>query len=152
MKTLRSLRTALALLLAAFALHASAETGSNPLNDTMDCTIAVEYKRSNVSRLVYQKAFRVAPDAPFADDFSTATRFRFFDATVSRVDGVPEVAVVFDADVDVFNAVDFGAVLKVHDESGGDTQTGDSTFFSSVPGASGSHRTTYALGCARAKF
>jgi hypothetical protein len=152
MKTLRSIQTAIALLLAAFALQASAESGSNPLNDTMDCSIAVEYKRSNVPRLVYQKSFRVAPDAPFTDDFSTATRLRFFDATVSRVDGVPEVAVVFDADVDVFNAVDFGAVLKVHDESGGETQTGDNSFFTSVPGAAGSHRTSYVLNCARAKF
>ncbi|MEQ1514059.1 MAG: hypothetical protein ABL934_15435 [Lysobacteraceae bacterium] len=146
-----TLKAALALLLSGFAMQAAAESGPNPANDTMACSVSVEYKRNNVSRLVYTKDFTVAPDAPFSDDFSTATRFRFFDATVARVDGIPEVAAVFDADVDVFNAVDFGTVLKVHDESKGETQTGNSSFFTSVPGAAGSHRTEYTLTCARAK-
>ena len=62
------------------------------------------------------------------------------------------IAAVFDADVDVFNAVDFGTVLKVKDESKGETQTGNSSFFTSAPGAAGSHRTEYTLTCARAKL
>jgi hypothetical protein len=147
-----TLKASLALLFSALSMQAAAESGTNPANDTMDCSVSVEYKRNNVSRLVYTKDFTVAPDAPFSDDFSTATRFRFFDATVARVDGTPEVAVVFDADVDTFNTVDFGAVLKVHDESKGETQTGDNAFFTSATGASGSHRTAYTLTCAKAKF
>ncbi len=145
-----TLKTALVLLLSGLALQSAAATGNNPANDTMACSVSVEYKRNNVSRLVYTKDFTVAPDAPFSDDFSTATRFRFFDATVARVDGVPEVAAVFDADVDVFNAVDFGTVLKVKDESKGETQTGNSSFFTSAAGAAGSHRTEHTLTCARA--
>jgi hypothetical protein len=147
-----TLKTALVLLLSGLALQAAAATGNNTDNDIMACSVSVEYKRNNVSRLVYTKDFTVAPDAPFSDDFSTATRFRFFDATVVRVDGVPEVAAVFDADVDVFNAVDFGTVLKVKDESKGETQTGNSSFFTSAAGAAGSHRTEYTLTCARAKL
>lgn len=147
-----TLKTAIVLLLSGLTLQAAAATGNNPANDTMACSVSVEYKRNNVSRLVYTKDFTVAPDAPFSDDFSTATRFRFFDATVVRVDGVPEVAAVFDADVDVFNAVDFGTVLKVKDESKGETQTGNSSFFTSAAGAAGSHRTEYTLTCARAKL
>ena len=147
-----TLKTAIVLLLSGLTLQAAAATGNNTDNDIMACSVSVEYKRNNVSRLVYTKDFTVAPDAPFSDDFSTATRFRFFDATVVRVDGVPEVAAVFDADVDVFNAVDFGTVLKVKDESKGETQTGNSSFFTSAPGAAGSHRTEYTLTCARAKL
>ena len=147
-----TLKAALALLLSGFAMQAAAATGANPANDTMACTVSVEYKRNNVLRLTYTKDFTVAPDAPFSDDFSDAIRFRFFDATVARVNGIPEVAVVFDADVDVFNAVDFGTVLKVKDEGKGETQTGNNAFFTSVPGAAGSHRTNYTLTCARAKI
>lgn len=127
-----------------------AESGTNPDNDIMACTISVEYKRSNVSRLVYNRDFLVGPTSPYTDDFSTATRLRFFDATVSRIDNMPQVAVVFDADVDTFNAVQFGTTLKVRDASNGETQSGNNSFFTSVPGASGSHRTTYTLTCKRA--
>lgn len=127
-----------------------AESGTNPDNDIMACTISVEYKRSNVSRLVYARDFVVGPNSPYTDDFSTATRLRFFDATVARVDNMPQVAVVFDADVDTFNSVQFGETLKVRDASNGETQSGHNTFFSSVAGASGSHRTDYTLTCKRA--
>lgn len=134
------------------ATHVFAESGTNPANDTMSCQVSVTYKRSNVLRLTYEKDFLVSPDAPYTDDFSNSIRFRFFDATVQRVNGIPEVSVVFDADVDTFNAVDFGTTLKVKDESNGETQTGNNTFFTSVPGAAGSHRTDYTLTCKRAKL
>ncbi|MEQ1515095.1 MAG: hypothetical protein ABL931_01240 [Usitatibacteraceae bacterium] len=137
---------------AGFAVPAVAASGSNPANDTMACSVSVDYLRSGVVRLSYVKDFEVSPDAPFTDDFSNAIRFRFFDASVVREAGVPVVSVVFDADVDVFNAVDFGAVLKVKDESNGETQVGNNTFFTSVPGAAGSHRTNYSLTCKRAKI
>ena len=137
-----------AAVVAAATAPAMAATGSgNEANDTMACTISVEHKRGSVTTLVYTRDFVVAPSAPYTDDFSTATRFRFFDATVARVDGAPEVAFVFDADVDVFNAVNFGSVLRVNDENKGDTLTGSSSFFGS---AVGSHRSFYTLTCKRA--
>lgn len=138
-----------AAVVAAVNTPAMAATGSgNEANDTMACTVSVEHKRGNVTNLVYTRDFVVAPSAPYSDDFSTATRFRFFDATVARVNGNPEVAFVFDADVDVFNAVNFGSVLRVHDESGGETLTGSSSFFGS--GNVGSQRSFYTLTCKRA--
>lgn len=132
---------------AAATTPAMAASGGNEANDTMACTISVEYKRGNVTNLVYTRDFVVAPSAPYTDDFSTSTRLRFFDATVARVDGAPEVAFVFDADVDVFNAVNFGSALRVHDENKGETLTGSSSFFGS---AVGSHRSFYTLSCKRA--
>lgn len=132
--------------------QAYAASGPDPDGDAMACTVSVVYKRSGTIRMTYDKSFVVAPDAPFSDDFSTATRFRFFDASVERIDGAPQVAVVFDADVDVFNAVDFGVALKVRDESNGETLAGNTSFFSSVPGAAGAHRTDYTLTCRRARL
>ncbi len=133
---------------AVLSTPAMAESGSgNETNNTMACTISVEYKRANVTTLVYARDFVVSPGTPYSDDFSTSTRLRFFDASVENVNGTPEVAFVFDADVDVFNAVNFGAVLKVHDESKGETLSGNSSFFGS---GVGSHRSFYTLTCKRA--
>ncbi|TXH72320.1 MAG: hypothetical protein E6Q88_06475 [Lysobacteraceae bacterium] len=135
-----------------FAMPVFAASGSGGDNDAMACTVSVEYLRSGTARLTYNKDFVVGPNSPFSDDFSSATRLRFFDATVTYVDGIPEVSAVFDADVDVFNAVQFGFTLKVRDESNGETQSGYNTFFSSVTGASGSHRSNYTMTCARAQI
>jgi hypothetical protein len=118
--------------------------------DPQACSVTVEYSLNNVLRLSYQKDFVVAVDAPFSDDFSTATRFRFFDAFLTVEDGVPLVSIAFDADVSVFNAVAFGAELKVTDPRHGSSTSGNSGFFTSVPGAAGSHRTAYTLTCQRA--
>lgn len=137
-----------AAVVTAATTPAMAATGSgNEANDTMACTVSVEHKRGSVTTLAYTRDFVVAPSAPYTDDFSTSTRFRFFDATVARVNGSPEVAFVFDADVDVFNAVNFGSVLRVHNESGGETLTGSSSFFGSTVG---SQRSFYTLTCKRA--
>ena len=141
-----------AACVAGFATPSFAASGPGGDNDAMQCSVSVEYLRSGALRLNYTKDFVVAPNAPFNDDFSSATRFRFFDATVTYVNGIPEVSAVFDADVDVFNAVQFGFTLKVRDESNGETQSGYNTFFSSVAGASGSHRSNYTMTCARAQI
>jgi hypothetical protein len=74
---------------------------------------------NDVSRLSYVRDFVVSVDTPFSEDFSTATRFRFFDAFLCYEGNVPVVSIVFDADVSVFSAVDFKANLKVHDQSKG---------------------------------
>ena len=120
--------------------------------DVMACDVQVTYSLNNVPSLSYAMSFQVAPDAPFSDDFSTATRFRFFDATMTVEDGVPVVSIVFDADVSVFNTVDFGASLKVRDRNKGETTSGNNSFFSSLPGVAGAHRTEYTLSCQRAKL
>lgn len=120
-------------------------------NDVMACSVTVDYSLNSVTRLSYVKEFEVAPAAPFSDNFSTATRFRFFDAVMTYEAGEPVVTISFDADVSVFNTVAFGTSLTVRDESKGDTTSGNNAFFSSVPGAAGAHRTHYTLTCERAK-
>lgn len=145
------LMNALLIAAAATALSspAMAASGSgNEGNDTMACDITVEHMRGNVISLTYTRDFVVSPSAPYSDDFSTATRFRFFDATVERIDGSPVVTFVFDADVDVFNSVNFGSALKIRDENKGDSLGGTSSFFGS--GTTGSHRSFYSLTCKRA--
>jgi hypothetical protein len=119
-------------------------------NDTFACTVSVEYTLNNVSTLTYVRAFQVGPTAPYSEDFSTATRFRFFDASVADVGGVPVVSIIFDADVSVFNTVDFGAKLKVRDRNGEST-SGDNAFFTSGPTGGSAHRTNWSLSCSRAR-
>ncbi len=116
----------------------------------LTCSVAVDYSLDNVSELSYTRDFAVSAAAPFAEDFSTATRSRTFNASVTLVDGVPQVAISFFADVSVFNAVAFDATLKVRDRNG-DATSGDSQFVSSATGAAGAHRTTYTLDCRRAR-
>lgn len=144
----RTLATALVLAAAALAAPTAAHADEV---DPMACSIAVDYTLNNSLRLQYRRDFVVALDAPFSDDFSTATRFRFFDAALSVENGRPVVSVSFDADISVFSAVAFGAELVIHDPTHGDTTTGSSGFFTSVPGAAGGHRTVYDLTCARAR-
>ena len=118
--------------------------------DAMECSVAVNFT-SSAGSLTYAKVFEVSPAAPFSDDFSTRTRFKFFDATVAIESGIPVVSIFFDADVSVFNAVSFEASLKVRDQSNGETTSGNNGFYSSIPGAGGSNRTDYTLSCKRAK-
>lgn len=144
-------RTTLVSALALVTLAVAAPAGAHAdAVDPMACSVSVEYSLTSAVRLTYAKDFVVAPDAPFSDDFSTATRFRFFDASMTIVDGRPLVTVSFDADVSVFNAVAFGTELLVTDPTHGSSTRGSSGFFTSVPGAAGAHRTRYTLTCARA--
>lgn len=118
--------------------------------DPMQCSVKVEYSLNNTVRLLYERDFVVGPDATYSDDFSTFTRFRFFDALLTQEDNVPVVNIAFDSDVSVFSGVAFRADLKVVDETHGSTTKGVNEFFTSATGAAGSHRTKYDLTCRRA--
>lgn len=141
-KAYRFLMSALAVVMIGAPTVASAAE-----NDPMACTVDVKYFQNNTLRLTYTKEFQVAVDAPYTDDFSTATRFRFFDSRLSYENGIPVVWISWDADVNVFNAVAFQATLKVTDETHGETTTGRSGFFGS---SVGSNATDYTLTCKRA--
>ena len=138
------LSIAMGLSLAAFG---TATASDRP--DAMNCSVTVTYALSGVPRLTYAKEFTVTTDAPFSDDFSTATRIRWFDASLALEDGTPVVSMQFDADVSTFNAVSVSASLKVKDERHGETESGSNSFYSSVPGAAGAHKTDYTLTCWR---
>jgi hypothetical protein len=94
-----------------------------------------------ISTETYQRNFVVSEGSPFSDDFSTATRFKFFDASMTRVNGASVVSIRWFADVSVFNSVDFGTSLKLaNGQKSGDT-SGDYTFSFS----GGYNTTTYTL-------
>lgn len=137
---------AAALIIAVPSLASAASGNGNTTPQA--CTIHVEYAQANTVRLTYDKAFVVSPDAPFSDDFSTATRFRFFDAWATVDDrGIPVVSVSWDADINVFNAMAFQANLTVTDQTHGETTQGRAGFFGS---SVGSNTATYFLTCQKA--
>jgi hypothetical protein len=113
-------------------------------DDPLACSVAVEHRVGGALRFSYAKDFTVSPTAPFSDDFSTATRFRTIDASVTVADGTPEVVLAVEADVDAFNSAGFEAALAIHDRSG--VSTAGRTSFA---GAVGSHRITYTLTCSQ---
>lgn len=144
-----------ALMLACASLAALVATAPSAAHadqvDPMACVVTVDYTLNNQSRLSYTKDFVVGVGSPFSDDFSTATRFRFFDARLDDVGGDPVVSFVFDADVSTFNAVQTQGSLKIKDQTHGESTSGVNAFFSSLPGVAGAHRTTYNITCQRAQ-
>lgn len=117
-------------------------------SDPQLCSVHVEYYQNQALRLTYDKTFVVSEDAPFTDDFSTATRFRFFDARVTiNARGIPVVFISWDADVNVFNAMAFQADLTVTDQTHGESTHGRAGFFGS---AVGSNSANYFLNCQKA--
>ena len=118
-------------------------------NDPVSCTVSVDYVLNGVLREHYQKDFIVDTITPFSDDFSTFTRFKFFDATTQKVSGVSTVNIAYFNDVGVFNSVDFRAKLSLRDDRS-ETTDGSYTFFTSLPG-SAAHATNYTLTCRRVK-
>lgn len=130
------------LVLAAIAVAPS--TAHAGVNDPITCTVSVTSTLNNTTALVYNQTFTVSTAAAYFDDFSTATRFRFFDASVTVVDGLPVIGISLDADVSVFDTVDFTTSLKLRDAHGEST-SGTNAFFTS----NRSIRTSYSLSCAR---
>lgn len=140
------MNNSLALAAFAFAALAAPSLASAAPTDPLTCTVAVTSTLNNTTALVYNQTFTVSTTTPYFDDFSTATRFRFFDASVTIEDNLPVVAISLDADVSVFDTIDFTTSLKVRD-SHGESTAGTNSFFTS----NRSIRTSYSLSCAREK-
>jgi hypothetical protein len=117
---------------------------------TVACSVTINYLVNDVVRAPYQKDFVLTPDAAFTDDFSTVTRFRFFDAATHLDDGDTVVTISYFNDVGVFEFVDFRTQLKIRDDGKVETNSGAHTYFTSL-GAAGEHTTEYMLACARLK-
>lgn len=112
------------------------------------CLIDVVVESKNqagtvVSREVYSKAFTVDEGQTFFDDFSTRTRFKFFTASMTKVDGEKTVAINWSADVTVFNTVDFDTAVTLTGGAKSGKATGKHTLYVSA----GSTTTTYTLTC-----
>lgn len=114
------------------------------------CTIDVTYTMQAQDGTVlsvqnYSKAFVVTEGVPFIDDFSTATRFKEFSASLTQVAGEQIVSINFFEDVSVFDSIDFSTSLTLVKGQKQGSISADHTF-SSTPG----HGTTsYVLTAAR---
>jgi hypothetical protein len=141
-----SMPTQLLLSVVAAATLGAPQAADAAASDPLACSIAVTTTLNSVATLAYTRDFTVSTTTPFSDDFSTATRLRFFDASVTIEAGTPVVAIQLDADVSVFDTVDFSTSLKLRDAHG-ETTSGTSSFFTSNRAI----RTEYTLTCARAR-
>lgn len=132
--------------LVALALAPAPARAGEPRSAT--CSVNVTYLVNNTVRSTYLKDFSVAPGAPFSDDFSTATRFRYFDSSAQLdADGrALTVTMSYYNDVGVFEFVDLRSEVKVRDDRQAQTATGTSTYWSSL-GIAGEHTTRWTLTC-----
>lgn len=135
--------TAVAVITVATSLSQVAEAAKPT---SIACTInVVSTSHANngtvVSTETYQQSFVVTEAVPFSDDFSTFTRFKFFDASLTKANGISTVAISWFADVSVFNAVDFSTSLKIL--NGQNTGEVSGTYTFSFSG--GFNTTTYTL-------
>jgi hypothetical protein len=141
---------AVVLTIAGGILLNSADASRPASDDGLLCVIDVLVQSKNTSGIVtgseiYQREFVLSEDETFSEDFSTQTRFKFFDASFQKVDGDKVVAIDWFADVTVFNSVDFttSVILSKGDKSG--RAAGSHTLYTS----SGSTTTTYTLTCVK---
>lgn len=133
------------IVMAALAAPIVAQAGEPR---AVGCSVSVTYLLNGVARSTYERSFSVSPGAPFSDDFSTATRFRFFDAAATlEADGkTTTVAVSYFNDVGVLESVDFRTQLAVGSDRLPRSTSATHTYWSSV-GIAGDHTTTYQLTC-----
>jgi len=116
--------------------------------DGVSCVMDVVVETRNqtgtvVSQEVYQKAFVLQEGQSFFDDFSTRTRFKFFNASLQKENGDKTVAINWFADVTVFNSVDFDTSVTLSDGQKSGKATGRHTLYTSTS----STTTTYSLVC-----
>lgn len=121
---------------------------------TVSCSVSVDYTRNGAIGHAYRKDFVVSDEAPYFDDFSSATRIRQFGATVSRNGGDAVVSIDYFNDVGVFTSIGFNTSLTVNGSGnvGRSTSGSHSTYVSNgvAPAVvGGTHTTTYSLTCSR---
>lgn len=118
--------------------------GGNGVACVMDVLVETKDTAGRVvSREAYQKAFVLTEGEYFFDDFSTRTRFKFFTALMTKVDGDKTIDVNWFADVTVFNSVDFDTSVTLSDGQKTGKSAGRHTLYTS----SGATTTTYSLTC-----
>ena len=66
-----------------------------------------------ISTESYHKDFSISDGSFFSDDFSTATRFKFFDAAMTTTLGESKISIDWFADISVFNAVDISTAVTI---------------------------------------
>ncbi len=124
---------------------------------SVSCSVTVDYLKSGVLAESYQKAFTVTPGAAFSDDFSTATRQKFFTASTLLDAGKTVVGINYFNDVGVFDAEEFSTKLTLNKAGVLESTSGSHTFSTSTfPSGGGtavsvSHQIDYSLTCKQLK-
>ncbi len=84
----------------------------------VDCTIDIAHTtRAQDGTLLgtefYTRDFVLTEGTNFEEDYSTPTRFKFFDASLQNVGDSAIVSIAWFADVSVFNSADFSTALTL---------------------------------------
>ena len=134
-----------ALLATACLYFAKPATGASTKRVTCVINMVVETKGSGggVSTTSYQKEFSLTDGQTISDDFSTATRFRFMDAGLTKVAGEWVMDVSWFADTSVFNAVDLSTQVAIANGQKTNKSAGRHSFFTSGQEVT----TTYSIVC-----
>ncbi len=122
---------------------------ARPFEDhAVSCVIDVEVESKNqtgtvIGTEVYHQEFLLQEGEVFSEDFSTRTRFKFFDATFSKLNGDRTISINWFADVTVFNSVDCSTSVVLSDGDKSGKAVGENTVYTSA----GSTRTKFTLTC-----
>mgnify|MGYP001354254899 CR=1 FL=1 len=115
--------------------------------DPVQCSMTADYSINNVVRAPFQHDFVFVPGEVYDFDFSTAVRFRYFQAQAAIDEkGRTVVSINYYNDVGVFTFVELDTKVTVANNNEEFVSEGESTFFTSL-GPAGEHTTTYALRC-----
>lgn len=127
---------------------ADASRGSKPASVTCTVNILFEFRAQNGALLfdeIYTKSFVLKEGAFFEDDYSTATRFKSFSATLERVGKDLVVKANWFDDVGVFDSIDLSADVTLSSNEKSEKCNGSLTH-SSTPGHAG---TTFVIDVVR---
>lgn len=141
MSTIRRVLPLAALILAC----ADARAASGPV---LNCNITVQVTGPTTTQVdTYTKDFALQQGAAFADDFSSPTRVRTFDAVMAREGSNWVVSINYFNDIGVFDSVGFSTRLTAN--SGTTTTSGTTDFATSLPSAR-RYVAAYTLTCRKA--
>ena len=93
---------------------------------------------------LYHKEFVLHAGETFFDDFSTRIRFKFFTASLEKINGESKVSVNWFADVSVFDSVEFNTSVSLENGQKSGKVAGDHTLFTSNNKAT---TTVFSLSC-----
>ncbi len=115
--------------------------------DPVQCSMTADYSINDVVRAPFQHDFAFVPGDVYDFDFSTATRFRYFQAQAAIDErGRTIVSINYYNDVGVFTFVELDTKVTIANNNEDFVSEGESTFFTSL-GPAGEHTTRYVLSC-----
>ena len=114
------------------------------------CSVSIDYYLNGVLRAPYQKDFVVRPGVAFEDDFSTATRFNFFEATTRQEGNDTVVSISLFRDVGVFDGIDLRTEVVLRNGNDRAEARGNNALITSRP-TNLDHQTFYTVSCERLK-